>query len=132
MMDVVKMQRMGDEPRWNPDIWNLMKSYSEHYMKIRATLEVMDGERYGIVQHIKSFLDWEYFIDNFTTGTGKVFYSKFNSVRIVGDTVELLYEPLHYRWDENNCKFGICKMEDVMNIASIIEERKAYYKLISK
>ena len=132
MIDRVKMQRMEDAPHRNPDIWNLMKSYSDHYMKIRAILEVMDGERYAIVQHIKSFEDWEYFIDNFAAETGKAFYSKFNSVRIVGDTVVLLYEPLHYRWDENNCKFGVCKMEDVMNIASIIEERKAYYERISK
>lgn len=132
MRDIVKMQRMENEPRWDPDIRNLMKSYSDHYKKIRATLEVMDGERYAIVQHIKSFPDWEYFIDNFTIGTAKVCYSKFNSIRIIGDTVALLYEPLHYRWDGNNCEFGVCKMEDVMNIASIIKERKAYYELISK
>lgn len=54
-------------------------------------------------------------------------YSKFNAVRVVGDVVELKYEPIYHRYDGNNYTFGVCKFEDVLNIEQIIEEQKKKY-----
>lgn len=127
MRDIVKLMRQEETPCRLPDISGVMKSCSDRYRKIRADLEILDSECHCIVQHIKSYPDWEYFIDAFRDYNDKkhpVLYSKFNSVRIVGNKVSLLYEPLHCRWDNNNYEFGTCTMDDIMNIESIIRDRK--------
>lgn len=111
-----------------PEISNILKQCAERYLKIRVDLELLDSERYTIMEHIKSYPDWEYFIDNFMSNDSHLPISKFNAVRVYPDKVELKYEPIHYRFDGNNCTYGVCTFDDILNIEKIIEDRKEYYK----
>ena len=136
MKDPIKFQRQEQECTRCTYIESVLKSASNRYLKIRADQEVLTGEYALIVKHIKSYPDYEYFLDAFLEDYSKrhnkkyeprELYSKFNMVRIVGDVVELKYEPLHYRFDGNNYTFGVCKFEDILNIENIIEEQKQKY-----
>ena len=132
MTDPIKFQRQEQECTRCTYIESVLKSASNRYLKIRADQEVLTGEYALIVKHIKSYPDYEYFLDAFLEKRSnryetKVEYSKFNAVRVVGDVVELKYEPIHHRYDGNNYTFGVCKFEDVLNIEQIIEEQKKKY-----
>lgn len=136
MTDPIKFQRQEQKCIKCTYIESVLKSASNRYRKIRADQEILTGEYALIVKHIKSYPDYEYFLDAFLEdytkrNSGeykpKEMYSKFNAVRIVGDVVELKYEPLYYRFDGNNYTFGVCKFEDILNIEKIIEEQKQKY-----
>ena len=136
MTDPIKFQRQEQACIRCTYIESVLKSASNRYRKIRADQEILTGEYALIVKHIKSYPDYEYFLDAFLEDRVKrnneeyrsrEMYSKFNAVRIVGDVVELKYEPLHYRFDGNNYTFGVCKFEDILNIENIIEEQKQKY-----
>ena len=132
MTDQVKFQRQEQECIRCAYIESVLKSASSRYLKIRADQEILKGEYSVIVKHIKSYPDYEYFLDAFLEKRSerhepRELYSKFNMVRIVGDVVELKYEPLYYRFDGNNYTFGVCKFEDILNIENIIKEQKQKY-----
>lgn len=129
MKDIVKTQRLEQQCCHCDNIENVLKSASERYKRIRADEEVLIGEYGAIVRHIKSFQDYEYFIDAFfDKGNNYIeLYSKFNMVRIHGNFVELKYEPIYARYDGNNYSFGVCTIEDILNIDKIIEKQKQKY-----
>lgn len=132
MKDPIKFQRQEQECNNCNYIESVLKSASNRYLKIRSDQEILKGEYSVIVKHIKSYPDYEYFLDAFLEKRIKRYepkemYSKFNAVRIVEDVVELKYEPIHHRYDGNNYTFGECKFEDILNIEKIIEEQKQKY-----
>lgn len=129
MNDPVKFQRLEQRCLRCDNIEDVLKSASERYRKIRADKEVLESECAAIVRHIKSFQDYEYFIDSiFDKGNDYVeMYSKFNMVRMHGNFVELKYEPICARYDGNNYSYGICTIEDILNIEEIIENQKKKY-----
>jgi len=132
MTDPIKFQRQEQECIRCTYIESALKSASDRYLKIRVDQEILKGEYSVIVKHIKSYPDYEYFLDAFLEKRSERYepremYSKFNAVRVVGDTVELKYEPIHYRYDGNNYTFGVCKFEDILNIEQIIEKQKQKY-----
>lgn len=129
MNDPVKFQRLEQQCLHCDNIEDVLKSASERYRKIRADKEVLEGECAAIVRHIKSFKDYEYFIDAiFDKRNDYVeMYSKFNMVRMYGNFVELKYEPIYARYDRNNYSYGICTIEDILNIEEIIENQKKKY-----
>ena len=129
MNDTVKFQRLEQQCNHCDNIEDVLKSASERYRKIRADEEVLIGEYGAIVRHIKSFKDYEYFIDAFfDKGNDHIeLYSKFNMVRMHGNFVELKYEPIYARYDRNNYSYGVCTIEDILNIEEIIENQKKKY-----
>lgn len=129
MYDPVKFQRLEQQCRHCDNIEDVLKSASERYRKIRVDKEVLESEYAAIVRHIKSFQDYEYFIDAFfDKGNDYIeMYSKFNMVRICGNFVELKYEPICARYDGNNYSFGVCTIDDILNIEEIIENQKKKY-----
>ena len=129
MKDIVKFQRLEQQCCHCDNIENVLKSASERYKRIRADEEVLTSEYGTIVRHIKSFQDYEYFIDAFfDKGNDHIeLYSKFNMVRIHGNFVELKYEPIYARYDGNNYSFGVCTIDDILNIEKVIEKQKQKY-----
>ena len=112
------------------NISEVMQDAADRYMKIRADQEVIESDYRAIVSHIKSYPDWEYFIDAFLDieNAPHLHISMFNDVFVFVNKVILKYSPLHYRFDANNHTYGECTFEDILNIEKIIAERKAYYK----
>lgn len=136
MTDPIKFQRKEQTCVKCDHIESVLKSASNRYFKMRLDQEILKDEYCVIVKHIKSYPDYEYFLDAFLEDYSKrhnkkyeprELYSKFNAVRVVGDNIELKYEPIHYRFDGNNYTFGVCKFVDVLNIEKIIEEQKQKY-----
>ena len=133
-VDIVKLQREDIKGVRYYNILEVMKSASERYLKIRPELELLDRETSIIVKHIKSFEDWEYFLEyaleqyikiNMAKGNeAREMYSKFNAVRVVGGIIELKYEPIHARFDGNNYTYGFCSFDDILHIDEIIKTQK--------
>lgn len=130
-MDRVLFYRQEAEPRRCENIKEVLQNAGNRYHKIRVDIEVLIGENATIVKHIKSFPDWEYFIDNFTKEGTTYAFGMFNSVIVykTDDTkmVSLFYMPSYDRHDKNNIYFGNCTFDDIMNIEEIIRKRKEYY-----
>lgn len=129
--DRVKFYRQEAEPRRCDHIRDVLESAGNRYHKIRAGIEVLGGECAAIVKHIKSFPDWEYFIDNFAEEGVLCAFGMFNSVIVYkhdnAEQVSLYFMPNYDRHDKNNIYFGNCTFDDIMSIEKIIENRKAYY-----
>ena len=128
MTDKVEFQRSEQKCLPYSNIGDIVRSASDIYLKIRVDLEMLDMKCSSIVRHIKSYPDWEYFLDAFTEGGRDIMeYSKFNAVRVFNNVVEMKYEPIGARFDGNNFSFGVCSVEDILNIEEIIENRKRKY-----
>ena len=130
VFDRVKLERGLLTNSKVEDISEVMKDAADRYLKIRADQEVIESDYGAIVSHIKSYPDWEYFIDAFLDieNAPHLHISMFNDVFVYPNKVILKYSPLHYRFDANNHTYGECTFDDILNIEKIIEERKAYYK----
>lgn len=128
--DKVEFQREMSVHHKCNDIKQVLKDASQRYKKIQADLEIIESDYAVIVNHIKSYDGWEYFVDEFhkpAEGCVSRMYNLFNAVRVVGDIVELKYEPNHERFDGNNYTYGTCSFDDILNIEKIIVDRKRYY-----
>jgi hypothetical protein len=130
--DRVEFFRQENRPIRQDDIKSLLDSAGSRYAKIRADEELLSGEYGAIVKHIKSFDDWEYFIDTFVSYAEQFCCSgMFNAVQVYksGDTeiVTLMWQPNHDRHDKNTVVFGNCSFDDILNIEEIIRKRKEYY-----
>ena len=135
-IDSVKIQRRFQQGVRSNNILDTIRSASDRYLKIRSDIELLDGEHFAIMRHIRSYPDYEYFLDfvfkrhtskSDTQRTAIMPYYKFNAVRVIGDAIELRYEPLHYRFDNNNFIYGVCSVEDILNIEDIIKVQKSKY-----
>ncbi len=130
-MDRVLFYRQEAEPRRCECIKEVLESAGKRYCKIRADIEVLESEHAAIVKHIKSFPDWEYFIDNFAKEESPYAFGLFNSVQVYktddAEMVSLFYMPSYNRHDQNNIYFGNCTFDDILNIEEIIRKRKEYY-----
>ncbi len=130
VIDRVKYERTEFANSKVENISEVMQDAADRYMKIRADQELIESDCGAIVSHIKSYPDWEYFIDAFLDDKNALHlpFSMFNDVMVYPNKVILKYSPLHYRFDANNHTYGSCTFDDIMNIEKIIEERKEYYK----
>lgn len=138
--DIVKFQRQCLAPLRDEKIGETLERAAERYMKIRADIILLESEKKSIVSHIRSFEDWEYFIDAFSdTYRPDVPYEKFNSVSVlsVRDDGECGKDMVRLEYDECGCgatksakcvTFGCCTFKDLLDIKSIIAERKRYYE----
>lgn len=102
-----------------------LKESPEIYFSIRSKIDILDTDNLLIVHHVKSFPDWEYFIDTFNNSHIPV--SMFNWVKILKDTIVLgssqygAYDHFLYK------EMGTCNIEDLKNIENIIINRKKFY-----
>ena len=135
-LDAVQFQREEQQGRRYNNIPEVIQSASKRYLKIRSDLEVLESEKAAIVKHIKSYEDYEYFLDyvfeKYLEKTNKRYeerqpYYIFNAVEVYNDMIVLKYEPLHARFDGNNFTYGVCSTEDIVNIEDIIKTEKAKY-----
>ena len=131
-IDRVKFCRQATAPLRRDDIMDILVQAGERYHKIRVDLELLSGEHAAIVSHIKSYEDWEYFIDCFSPDGCMCCFDRFNSVQVFKDgdkeIVTLMWQPNHDRHDKNNVVFGNCTFDDIVNIEKIISDRKNHYK----
>lgn len=132
MTDRVKMYRSESTPYRLNGIRNVLENAGKRYVKIRADLEVLGSERIAIVGHIKSYPDWEYFVDNFTEDEHICASGLFNYVKVIkndnSENVLMYFTPNYDIHDKNNIYFGQCTFDDILNIEEIIEKRKLFYK----
>jgi len=130
VFDRVKIERELLTNSKVENISKVMQDAADRYMKIRTDQEVIYSDENTILLHIKSYPDWEYFIDAFLDDRNVPHFpfSMFNHVTVHPNKVILKYSPLHYRFDGNNHTYGFCTFDDILNIEKIIEERKEYYK----
>lgn len=138
--DIVKFQRQCLAPLRDEKIGETLERAAERYMKIRADIVLLEAEKQAIVSHIRSFEDWEYFIDAFSDiYRPDVPYEKFNSVSVysVKDDGGCGKDMVCLEYDERGCgatksakcvTFGCCTFKDLLDIESIIAERKRYYE----
>lgn len=138
--DNVKSQRQCLAPRRDEKIGETLERAAERYMKIRADIILLEAEKQAIVSHIRSFEDWEYFIDAFTDNSHpNALYEKFNSVSVysVKDDAGFGKDMVCLEYDPDGCRatksagcacFGSCTFDDLLNIENIIAERKQYYE----
>lgn len=131
MTDRVTFCRQETRPmRWD-DIRGVLEKAGKRYRRVRVELELLSGEEGVIVRHIKSYPDWEYFVENFTESSTVCAFNQFNSVIVYknedNELVWLCFMPNHDKNDKNNIKFGCCTFDDILNIEEIIEKRKSYY-----
>lgn len=130
-MDRVTLCRQETRPmRWD-DIRSVLEKAGKRYRRVRIELELLSGEESVIVRHIKSYPDWEYFVENFTENPTVCAFNQFNSVIVYKnedtELVLMCFMPNHNRNDKNNIEFGRCTFDDILNIEEIIEKRKSYY-----
>ena len=78
MTDPIKFQRQEQECTRCTYIESVLKSASNRYLKIRADQEVLTGEYALIVKHIKSYPDYEYFLDAFWKNAAIVMKQKWS------------------------------------------------------
>ena len=130
MKDRVKYEQTEFANLKTENISEVMQDAADRYLKIRVDQELIESDYRVIVSHIKSYPDWEYFIDTFLDNENAphLHISMFNDVFVFANKVILNYSPLHYRFDANNHTYGSCTFDDILNIEKIIEDRKAYYK----
>lgn len=126
-MNRVEAMKADLMPHKYDNIKDILKSAADNYMAIRAKLEVLGGDRWAVVSHIKSFPDWEYFIDNFNETILSV--TMFNNVQVYPDKIILRHsdlgsEDIYFHTQD----MGVCTFDDLLNIEKIIEDRKNYYK----
>jgi hypothetical protein len=126
-MNRVEAMKADLMPHKYDNIKDILKSAADNYMAIRAKLEVLGGDRWAVVSHIKSFPDWEYFIDNFNETILSV--TMFNNVQVYPDKIILRHsdlgsEDIYFHTQD----MGVCTLDDLLNIEKIIEDRKNYYK----
>lgn len=138
--DIVKFQRQCLAPLRDEKISETLERAAERYMKIRADIILLEAEKEAIVSHIRSFEDWEYFLDAFSDiYQPDVPYEKFNSVSVYSVRDEGGYgkDIVCLEYDERGCgatksakcvTFGCCTFKDLLDIESIITERKRYYE----
>lgn len=107
-------------------IRRVLELAGDRYRRIRVDLELLSGEHSAIVKHIKSYDNWEYFIEHFADDGCVCCFDMFNAVCVFKDgdmeTVSLYYMPNHDRNDKNNVYFGTCGFDDVLNIEEIIRK----------
>lgn len=130
-MDRVTLCRQETRPmRWD-DIRSVLEKAGKRYRRVRIELELLSGEESVIVRHIKSYPDWEYFVENFTESPTVCAFNQFNSVIVYKnedtELVLMCFMPNYNRNDKNNIEFGRCTFDDILNIEEIIEKRKSYY-----
>ena len=126
-MDRVKeqIQEFSSRRLEDSELDAVLKDASDIYLSIRAKLEVLDQLKLSIIKHIKSFDDWEYFIDTFNES--HIAVPMFNWVKIIGDIIVLGYSPFGSYDTILYKEMGTCRVEDLKNIETIIKERKEYY-----